>query len=734
MKIIQTLLFVFLINTICLSAPNVTSKFITLDQFGYLPNAQKIAVIRDPQTGYDASESFNPGTSYQLRNWNTDAVVFTANITAWNGGAEDPSSGDKAWWFDFSSETDTGDYYIFDPVNNVGSYKFRIANDVYNEVLKHAVRSFYYQRSGTEKLATHAGAGWADAACFVGPLQDKNCRLYSDKDNATTEKDLSGGWFDAGDYNKYTTFVWNVIPELLSAYEENPTIWTDNYNIPESGNGIPDLLDEIKWELDWLLKMQQSNGSVLSIVGVAITSTEANGFKTSAQSPPSATTGQSLYGPATTDASYAAASMFAHAAKVFKSLGKTSATTYASTLQTAAEKAWTWANANPGVKFRNNDAAYNSKGLAAGQSDKSGEIDHLRVAAACYLFAVTGNTTYRTEFDNNYTKVHLVQWGFAYKYETTEQDMMLYYTKLPNSTASVSSNILNKYSGSIRTSPDNLPSITSKKDPYRGFIADFVWGSNSFLCRQGGMYYNMLTYNQDVSNHEIYKNEAYAIINKMHGTNPMGIVYLTNMNNYGAGNSCTQLWHTWFKDGSTKWDQVGVSEFGPPPGFVPGGPNSGYTKDACCPSGCFSPQNNAICTSESWLPIGQPKQKSYKDINTNWPLNFWAVTENGIYYQAAYIKLLSKFIEPNSIVTTIENSTKKVLNEIFVYPNPAKDQINVTISNGAKVEKVEVLDVFGRSLKTVDSSNIMVSDMAKGVYIINISTSTRTYTQKVIIE
>lgn len=719
---------------ICNGSPSNTSKYITIDQFGYLPDAQKISIIRDPQTGYDATESFSPGISYQLRNWHTDAVVFTANITAWNGGAEDPSSGDKVWWFDFSTITATGDYYVFDPTNNVGSYRFRIANDVYNEVLKQAVRSFYYQRSGTAKLATHASAGWADAACFVGPLQDKNCRLYSDKDNPATEKDLSGGWFDAGDYNKYTTFVWNVIPELLTAYEENPSVWADNYNIPESGNGIPDLLDEIKWELDWLLKMQQSNGSVLSIVGVGITSTTTGGFNNSTSSPPSATTGQSLYGQATTDATYATAAMLAHAAKVFRSLGKTSTTSYASTLQTAAEKAWTWANANPGIKFRNNDAGYNSKGIGSGQSDKSDNVDFLRVAAACYLFAATGNTSYRTEFDNNYTKVHLIQWGFAYKYESSEQDMLLAYTRLPNATSSVVSNILSKYSSSIKTSPDNLPSITDKKDPYRGYMADFVWGSNSFLCRQGGMYYNMLTYNQDAANHTIYKNEAYAIINKMHGTNPMGIVYLTNMNNYGAENSCTQLWHTWFKDKSPQWDQVGVSEFGPPPGFVPGGPNSGYNKDACCPSGCFSPQNNAVCTSESWLPIGQPKQKSYKDINTNWPLNFWSVTENGIYYQAAYIKLLSKFIVPSSIVTTIENSAAKEINEVFIYPNPAKDLLNVSIQNDEKIEKIELRDVLGNLVNVSNGSQINVSELSKGIYITNVYGNKKKYTRRIVIE
>src|SRR6478752_5939716 len=72
---------------------------------------------------------------------------------------------------------------------------------------------------------------------------------------------------DLDDYNKYVPFTTNVIWNLLSAYEWNPGAeGADNVNIPESGNGVPDTLDEVKWELDWLLKMQTANGSVLNRV------------------------------------------------------------------------------------------------------------------------------------------------------------------------------------------------------------------------------------------------------------------------------------------------------------------------------------------------------------------------------------------------------------------------------------------------------------------------------------
>ena len=85
-----------------------------MDQFGYLRDAQKIAVLRDPQTGYDADKSYTPSTKIRLINLSTNAVVLTAAPVKWNAGATDSSSGDKAWWFDFSSIKTPGNYAVVD--------------------------------------------------------------------------------------------------------------------------------------------------------------------------------------------------------------------------------------------------------------------------------------------------------------------------------------------------------------------------------------------------------------------------------------------------------------------------------------------------------------------------------------------------------------------------------------------------------------------------------------------
>ncbi|HEY4102430.1 MAG TPA: cellulase N-terminal Ig-like domain-containing protein, partial [Polyangiaceae bacterium] len=88
------------------------SKFIVVDQFGYRPDAEKIAVVRDPQTGFDAGDSFTPGKTYALIDAVSQKQVYSAAATAWNGGMTDATSGDKAWWFDFSSVNTPGTYYV----------------------------------------------------------------------------------------------------------------------------------------------------------------------------------------------------------------------------------------------------------------------------------------------------------------------------------------------------------------------------------------------------------------------------------------------------------------------------------------------------------------------------------------------------------------------------------------------------------------------------------------------
>ncbi len=609
------------------------SPFIIVDQFGYLPGAPKIAVIKDPQVGFDSANSFTPGTTFALVNASSGDTVMTGNPVAWNNGMTDPSSGDKVWHFDFSAISQTGTYFILDLEKNIRSYEFKISPSVYNEVMKHAMRTFFYQRSGFAKELPYAEPGWVDGASHIGPNQDKNARLYNDRNNPATERDVSGGWYDAGDYNKYTRWNADYIVQMMQAYIERPEVWTDDYNIPESGNGIPDLLDEAKWGLDHLLRMQEDNGSVLSVVG------------SSHASPPSAATGQTLYGPPNTSATLGVAAAFAIASGVYHSIGMTE---YADTLKESAKAAWDWADANPKVIFRNNDPAFGSSGLAAGQQETNdyGRLME-KLQAACFLFGLTGEDKYRAFFDDNYDKVNLFNWNFAYPFEARNQDFLLHYMTIDGATPGVVNHIRQAYGTAMKNGSENWPSVTGKKDPYMAHIKDYTWGSNGIKNRKGGMYHNLFQYDFNIIDSAEIADATIGYLNYIHGVNPLNFNYLSNMFRFGANNGVREFYHTWFTDGSQKWDRAGVSTYGPAPGFLTGGPNPSYDWDNCCPTGCSSASNNQRCYSESISPPkDQPDQKSYKDFNTSWPLNSWEVTENSLGYQLPYIRLLSKFINP----------------------------------------------------------------------------------------
>src|SRR5262245_10864059 len=137
-------------------APPVTTS-IKLDNVGERPGDEKVAIF-----------TANPGGIVQVRT-PTGAVVFTVptnggSITA--KGPDGPSSNDTVWWVDFSTFTAPGTYHLFSPSLNLQSYDFAVRGDAYGAVARAALKSFYYQRCGTPKLAAYAGP-WSDGACHL---------------------------------------------------------------------------------------------------------------------------------------------------------------------------------------------------------------------------------------------------------------------------------------------------------------------------------------------------------------------------------------------------------------------------------------------------------------------------------------------------------------------------------------------------------------------------------------
>lgn len=592
----------FLLSVFCLLAePSKIQKNIMVDQFGYRPDDFKTAVIADPQLGFKADSNFVPANVLQVRDWNTDKVVFSGEIKVWSEGKMDITSGDKGWWFDFSSLKTEGDYYIYDSLNNAGSGKFSIKKDIYKDILKAACRVFYYQRINDPKETPYAEEPWTDSAAFISQWQDTQARYLNDRDNPATARDLSGGWMDAGDCNKYVTFTSSPVHMLLTAYQQNPGVFTDDYNIPESGNGIPDIVDEVKYEIDWVKKMQLDDGGLLIKIGNIDWNTAW---------PPSADKRPRYYGPECSSSSIAGAGMFAHAAIVLGRFAKYK--DYADDLKIRAEKAWNWYKENPKCD------TCDSQEIKSGDADVSLRMqDQMEFISAVYLFALTGDQKYNEVILKNYINaIPLFDFG-TYLYFSHSGDALLYYTTIKNADEKVKNFIL-EFRKNLQRGAD-IFQTRGDLDLYMSYLPTslYSWGSNNPRSSLGSANYDAITYGlTDLP--ERVKNRSLGVLHYFHGVNPLGIVYLSNMHKYGSEYSCDKIWHDWFRVG-TKF------ESNPAPGYVTGGPNYYY--------------NGGLEEIKR-----QPPQKCYKNTNIAFPDQSWELTEPAIYYQASYIKLLSKFV------------------------------------------------------------------------------------------
>jgi endoglucanase len=617
---------------------------IVVDQFGYPTKASKIAVIRDPKVGYDNAAHFAPGATYALVDQSTGKIAKEGPPTPWNGGTTDIDSGDKVWWFDFSDVTTPGIYAVLDIDKGLRSPEFRIDDRVYRDVLKSATRMYFYQRAGFRKTSETAGSEWADAASHMGPGQDSQTRPWRTgrglSSGETSEiRDLHGGWFDAGDYNKYTSWAARNVIVLLRAYDENPTAFSDESGIPESGNGVPDILDEVKWELDWLARMQNRDGSVLCVQG----SDQA--------SPPSAATGPSYYGPPTTAASLMGAAAFAYAAKIYSARSEGDLRAYGNDLTTRAKRAWGWATANPRILYYNNDDTKQpgSRGLASGQQEMD-DAQRLfaRFEAAIYLYELTNDVSYKDFVESHYASI-VSSYGPT-QWDADRQEALLYYTRLPNISPQVKSVILTKFVANMTTNLDQLPMVTNNKDAYRSPLKDYNWGSNQSKLLQARLYQLLALYDKDPATIAKADSAAIGYLHYIHGVNPLGLVYLTNMKSAGASHSVSTIFHNWFAHG-TRWERSSDAMPGPPPGYLVGGPNPQYSKDKCCTAAifsagyrCFFSAALSLCNNSYAPPQAQPALKSYREFNDGWPANSWQVTEPSTGYQAHYINVLAKYV------------------------------------------------------------------------------------------
>lgn len=230
MKKLNCVLFFFLFLT---SLNLAQSTWIRVNQLGYLPEDKKVAVLVSKET---------PQVDrFELCEELSHKVVFTSRSIQTFGAYASFRSGCR---LNFSSFNREGRYYV--RAAGVRSPSFRIAAEVYAGTADFILRYMRQQRSGYNP--------YLKDSCHT---QDGYIVYHPDPAKNGTHLDVAGGWHDASDYLQYVTTSANATYQMLFAYQQNPGSFGDAHsaNGHPGPNGIPDVLDEAKWGLDWLLKM-----------------------------------------------------------------------------------------------------------------------------------------------------------------------------------------------------------------------------------------------------------------------------------------------------------------------------------------------------------------------------------------------------------------------------------------------------------------------------------------------
>ncbi len=282
-----------------------TCNRILVNQVGYPLREKKIAVF----TGYQGN--------FDVVNEETGAIVYQG---ATGDTVSDPISGKDVSHGDFSSVEQVGRYRII--AGELVSHVFEVNEHTYRDLQDSLLKAFYFYRCGVDLVEEYAGP-WAHKACHL-----TDGIVYTDP---TQTIDCCGGWHDAGDYGKYTVPGAKAIADLLLAFELHPHAFENSVGIPETDLVTPDVLHESRFELEWLLKMQdQATGGVYH----KITTLEFPGLDVM----PEDDLDDLYISPISATATGCFSAVMAQAARIYQAYDER----FADTCLVAAKRGWEW--------------------------------------------------------------------------------------------------------------------------------------------------------------------------------------------------------------------------------------------------------------------------------------------------------------------------------------------------------------------------------------------------------
>lgn len=464
-----------------------------INQLGYKPDDKKVAIFSD----LDKDD-----TTFKVVNTDNNETVFEGELTErdlnvvadeWNNTG------------DFSEVTEPGTYKV---VSGKGeeSFEFTIGDDVYDDTFDSIVKMLYLQRCGMELDEEHAGD-------FAHPIcHDTQATIYG----TSTKIDVSGGWHDAGDYGRYVVSGAKAVADILMAYEKNPEAFSDDTGIPESGNGIKDVLDEAKYELDWMLKMQDSaSGGVYHKVTCAV-------FPETVM--PQDETDELLVSPISNSATGDFAAVMALAGRIFERDGEGAYKAFGTTCLNASEKAWAYLQTHQDEKgFKNPEEIVTGEYPDGNFADES-------FWAAAELYKATEKEEYKdamaelVDKKDALTGLGWMNVGVYGAYAALTTDIL----------KADSSNLYKQVEDALISAADKALD-NSKENEYqvdRG--KKYEWGSNMGVANSG----MLLLLANDIKPNEEYVDYAESHLHYLMGVNATGYCFIT-----GSGSLCPEHPH-----------------------------------------------------------------------------------------------------------------------------------------------------------------------------------------------
>lgn len=544
-----------------------------VNQVGYLPNSAKIATY---------SGSSLTALPWELR---LNGNVITSGTTVPRG--VDAASGDNVHHIDFSAVTTAASGYKL-YVGGDESYSFDISSGAFRGVLYDSIKYFYHNRSGIAIETPYTGGGntsYAPDAKWARPAGHLNMGANKgDYDvpcwsgTCDYSLDVTKGWYDAGDHGKYVVNGGISVWKLLTMYERalhlsnNASAFADGtLNIPESGNGVPDILDEVRWQMEFMLSMQVPQGQAKA--GMVHHKVHDVGWTGLPLAPHEDGQNRALV-PPTTAATLNVAATAAQCARLWQNIDAA----FASTCLTAAERAWDAAQQNPNDIYSGN---YDNGGGGYGDAYVGDEF----FWAAAELYITTGDSKYLPTIQNY--EVERTDFGWP----DTELPGLISLATVPTShTATLQATARQKI---IEIANLHLSVINSTGYLTPHTAQEYYWGSNNGVANK--LFLVGLAY--DFTGNDDYAKGVGKAVDHLFGRNPMSFSYIS-----GHGeNSLTQPHHRFWAgalNGAYPWL---------PPGAFSGGPNAGLEDDVAraaldgCqtrPATCFMDDINSWSTNE----------------------------------------------------------------------------------------------------------------------------------------